>query len=267
MGAVHSSDNDRYAWVPPPKKPSLPFHTNDRVLVSLPPDRFQSCYTIPHWRMPQMTILRRIARKTVSGLLTHLSLVHLPTFHMRDIPVGLAFAISVVGSPKRSSIAREHLFAQVSGPGKNIDQAERHMWFTGNGVLRPDPPGCEPSCLIEEISETPEERDFEERKKVGLMSCLSCKAPPDRHRAPQMVSVEKSSMIAQILSNQKDKTLQPHQCGLLQALVLFASALVSHSVRWLSSRAQPLQRPAATSTANFQSTRGIRSSPRHHQCG
>jgi len=172
----------------------------------LPPERMASCYTIPHWRMPSMQVLKRIARQTVSGVLTHLPLVHLPTFQMSQVPVGLAFAICTVGNPKKSQ-ARDSLFgAFTRGVGRTFEDEVQAGWFMGNGVLRPDPPCCATISGVDEGPDSQEELEFDERRK--------------------MILVEKTGMVTQTIARSKGKHLSQYNVGLLQALLLYAAPLL-----------------------------------------
>lgn len=111
-----------------------------------------------------MATLVRVAKQTVSQLIVHVPIVHIPTFRLNEVAPAVAFALCMVGSPWHSPIAGDNMLKDKTKDGymqlKMLDQQE---WLKGMGVIAPGAT----TCTVEEIEDTPmEERDFEDRKKV-----------------------------------------------------------------------------------------------------
>lgn len=170
----------------------------------IPSDRFGVCYTIPHWGMPPMATLKRIARQTKCGLLSHIPLLHCPTFKLKDMPVGFAFAMVTVGSAKNSPLAGPSY--SPSAPGlQSVEDVlqdrlrDRDDWFRGVSVIAPE----KTPRTIADVSDLPsdEERNFDTRKRV--------------------VIAEKSQMLRHLFAAASGNLLTDFNFGMLEALFLF----------------------------------------------
>jgi hypothetical protein len=135
----------------------------------MPYERFKRCFEIPHWGMPSIQTLSRIARQTVSTLLIHVPIVHMPTFKMTDIPPVLSFALSVIGSPRHSTLAgdetRKVLCRELAVHLRALDA---EGWMRGEGVIAPDTSA--PQVELLEDAPTEEEKIFEVHKPVSQLS-------------------------------------------------------------------------------------------------
>jgi hypothetical protein len=140
-------------------------------VYSLPKERILGCYSVPQWRMPSISTLARVAKQTVSQLIVHVPIVHIPTFRLSEVAPAVGFALCMVGSPWHSPIAGDHMM-QVKTKDNFLQACmlDQQEWLKGMGVIAPDAT----TCTVEEIEDTPmEERDFENRKKVGVNLLLS----------------------------------------------------------------------------------------------
>lgn len=113
-----------------------------------------------------MKVLNRIARQTTSGLLSHVPLLHCPTFALKETQIGFAFSIVVVGGAKRSPLAPN----SYSAPPGSVEEVIRDRmrdeadWLSGVSVLAPEK---SPRTIID-VSDLPseEERSFDSRKRL-----------------------------------------------------------------------------------------------------
>jgi hypothetical protein len=158
----------------------------------MPKERFMGCYSVPQWKMPSMSTLVRVAKQTVSQLIVHVPILHIPTFRLNETSPACAFALCMVGSPWHSPIAGDNMLKDATKDGymhlKMLDQQE---WLKGMGVIAPG----STTCTVEEIEDTPmEERDFEDRKKVNLSLVRPCRVTNFRGTY-QLIVTEKSAMM------------------------------------------------------------------------
>lgn len=66
--------------------------------LSLPPGVFAGCYTVPHWMLPPLYKLCRIASHTLGILTSQMSIVHEPTFRLDRTHAFIAFSMCTTGT-------------------------------------------------------------------------------------------------------------------------------------------------------------------------
>ncbi|KAG8899821.1 hypothetical protein FRB99_006436 [Tulasnella sp. 403] len=64
----------------------------------LPPGVFSGCYTVPHWMLPPLFKLCRIANHTLSILTSQMSIIHEPTFRLDRTHAFTAFSMCTTGT-------------------------------------------------------------------------------------------------------------------------------------------------------------------------
>jgi hypothetical protein len=161
-------------------------------------DRFKRCFEIPHWHMPSIQTLSRIAKQTVSTLIIHVPIIHMPTFRMAEVSAALSFALSVVGSPRHSAIAgdrsRKVLDSERLAQLRALDV---QSWMRGEGIIAPD--ASAPQVEMLEDAPTDEEKRFEDNKPVSLSARMIFR---DEHTNPeslhQIVVEDKLKMVKDV---------------------------------------------------------------------
>ncbi|KAG9044234.1 hypothetical protein FS837_008592 [Tulasnella sp. UAMH 9824] len=78
------------------KKPYQALDPTDRFY--LPPGVFAGCYTVPHWMLPPLYKLCRIASHTLGILTSQMSIVHEPTFRLDRTHAFIAFSMCTTGT-------------------------------------------------------------------------------------------------------------------------------------------------------------------------
>lgn len=68
------------------------------VLSSLPPGVFSGCYTVPHWFLPPLYKMCKIASHTLSVLTAQMSIIHEPTFKLANTHGFTAFSMCTIGT-------------------------------------------------------------------------------------------------------------------------------------------------------------------------
>ena len=111
-----------------------------------------------------MSTLARVAKQTISQLIVHVPIVHIPTFRLSEVAPSVGFALCMVGSPWHSPIAADHqMIIKTKDNFSHVCMLDQQEWLKGMGVISPDAT----TCTVEEIEDTPmEQRDFEYRKKA-----------------------------------------------------------------------------------------------------
>lgn len=114
-----------------------------------------------------MPTLKRIAMQTVSGMLNHLPIIHMPTFRLQDMSPPVSFSLVVVGSPRHSSIAGD-ISRKLLGPGMaaQLKAMDIQDWKKGMGVIAPE--ASDSQIELIEDSPTEEEKQFEDKKPVCI---------------------------------------------------------------------------------------------------
>ena len=136
--------------------------------VSISYDRFKRCFDIPHWNMPSIQTMSRIAKQTVSTLIIHVPIIHMPTFRMAEVSAALSFALSIVGSPRHSAIAGDRSRKVLSSERlSQLRALDQQSWMRGEGIIAPD--ASAPQVEMLEDAPTDEEKRFEDSKPVSWL--------------------------------------------------------------------------------------------------
>jgi len=136
--------------------------------ASISYDRFKRCFDIPHWNMPSIQTMSRIAKQTVSTLIIHVPIIHMPTFRMAEVSAALSFALSIVGSPRHSAIAGDRSRKVLSSERlSQLRALDQQSWMRGEGIIAPD--ASAPQVEMLEDAPTDEEKRFEDSKPVSWL--------------------------------------------------------------------------------------------------
>ena len=73
-------------------------HSLTSSCLSLPPGVFAGCYTVPHWMLPPLYKLCRVASHTLGVLTSQMSIVHEPTFRLDRTHAFIAFSMCTTGT-------------------------------------------------------------------------------------------------------------------------------------------------------------------------
>lgn len=102
---------DRFQYVSPPparlEHGTLIYVHASLILFSLPPGTFEGCYSVPHWVLPPLYRLCKIASHTLDVLTSQMSIIHEPTFKLSTAYGTIAFAMCTVGTGSPLELATE----------------------------------------------------------------------------------------------------------------------------------------------------------------
>ncbi|KAG8925458.1 hypothetical protein FRC01_010138 [Tulasnella sp. 417] len=109
------------------KKPYQALDPTDRFY--LPPGVFAGCYTVPHWMLPPLYKLCRIASHTLGVLTSQMSIVHEPTFRLDRTHAFIAFSMCTTGTKDPYD---SRYFAPPGGP----DSCPADPWKWVSAIIR-----------------------------------------------------------------------------------------------------------------------------------
>lgn len=162
----------------------------------IPADRFEGCYSIPHWSLPPLKTLSLMANRTFDTVLKHFSFVHMPTFKLVDTAACLAFAICTIGGIKNGS--------------KGDAASAHHRMLLQHLLDGPVPPG----------------QSWESMYKANYLDRDGGTNDADMAKVEQwdnalVVRSEKSNMLVKSFSLAQGVLMTEYNVGLLQALLLY----------------------------------------------
>ncbi|KAG9011140.1 hypothetical protein FRB94_009066 [Tulasnella sp. JGI-2019a] len=89
-------EREKFHESPHGKLPMQALDPSDRFY--LPPGVFQGCYTVPHWFLPPLYKMCRIASHTLTVLTAQMSIIHEPTFKLANTHGFTAFSMCTIGT-------------------------------------------------------------------------------------------------------------------------------------------------------------------------
>ncbi|KAG8973558.1 hypothetical protein FRC05_008626 [Tulasnella sp. 425] len=114
-------------WEPVLKKRFQALDPSDRFY--LPPGVFAGCYTVPHWMLPPLYKLCRIASHTLGILTSQMSIIHEPTFRLDRTHAFIAFSMCTTGT-------KDPYENRSFAPGGDPDYCPADPWKWVSAIIR-----------------------------------------------------------------------------------------------------------------------------------